>query len=195
MKHTPSSKSPARPARALSLVQTEEKTPPSRWFCGYCGAPPEGAGTPPPAARVCLHCGEGVLLEARDDMAPESHQAFLVVDTRLTVQAVSRQAEQMLDVNEPDATDCPVSHLLVGADAEGEHGSFTDLLSRAASTGEGAYSTFVRPRDTFGVRLRARVSYCGPPRAGLIVLETGPGADEPSGRRLRLVEPAAAKSA
>jgi len=32
-------------------------------------------------------------------------------------------------------------------------------------------SAFVRPWNTFGVRLRARVASCGPPRAALVVLE------------------------
>ena len=34
---------------------------------------------------------------------------------------------------------------------------------------------FVRPWNTFGVRMRARIATCGPPRAALIVLETGRG--------------------
>ena len=31
---------------------------------------------------------------------------------------------------------------------------------------------FVRPLNTFGVRMRARIAACGPPRATLILLET-----------------------
>jgi hypothetical protein len=30
---------------------------------------------------------------------------------------------------------------------------------------------FVRPANTFGVRVRARITACGPPRAALIVLD------------------------
>ncbi|HEY6524495.1 MAG TPA: hypothetical protein VIY10_12035, partial [Solirubrobacteraceae bacterium] len=33
--------------------------------------------------------------------------------------------------------------------------------------------SFVRPWNTFGVRLRARIATCGPPRAALVVLENG----------------------
>jgi hypothetical protein len=32
-------------------------------------------------------------------------------------------------------------------------------------------SAFVRPWNTFGVRLRSRVASCGPPRAALVVLD------------------------
>jgi hypothetical protein len=31
----------------------------------------------------------------------------------------------------------------------------------------------VRPWNTFGVRMRARIATCGPPRAALIVLDSG----------------------
>ena len=31
--------------------------------------------------------------------------------------------------------------------------------------------SFVRPWNTFGVRMRARIATCGPPRAALVVLE------------------------
>jgi hypothetical protein len=33
----------------------------------------------------------------------------------------------------------------------------------------------VRPWNTFGVRMRARIATCGPPRAALIVLDSGRG--------------------
>ena len=33
---------------------------------------------------------------------------------------------------------------------------------------------FVRPWNTFGVRLRARIAPCGPPRAALVVLDPSP---------------------
>jgi hypothetical protein len=45
----------------------------------------------------------------------------------------------------------------------------------------------VRPKGTFGVRVRARITACGPPRAALIVFETTP--ETPSRRsHLRLVK-------
>jgi hypothetical protein len=40
----------------------------------------------------------------------------------------------------------------------------------------------VRPWNTFGVRLQARIAPCGPPRAALIVLGT------PRRQRLRAVD-------
>ena len=161
---------------ALALV--EESTKASNvgiWFCGYCGATPASGDAPAPIARVCGVCGQGLMLESRSDVAPRDDEAFLVIDSRLTVQAVSRHAERVLGVCEQEATDRPVAELLVGADAErGEEESLTALLGRAAESDEIPQLTFVRPRGTFGVRLRARISACGPPRAALLVFESGP---------------------
>ena len=39
--------------------------------------------------------------------------------------------------------------------------------------------SFVRPWNTFGVRMRAKIAMCGPPRAALIVLDD----DRPQGPR------------
>lgn len=169
--------------RPLRLVEAPDGSSPkqasaeaaTRWFCGYCGAPPIGAAVPTPTARVCQRCGTGLLLEASEEVAPAGGEPFMVVDSQLTVQALSQHAERMLAVSEPQVTNRPVSELLVAADSEQENGeSFAQLLGRAASSDEQIYGAFVRPRSTFGVRLRARIGYCGPPRAALLVLETSP---------------------
>ena len=60
-----------------------------RWFCGHCAAPAPNGAAPPPTARVCTSCGLGLLLEAREDVVPDSRDAFLVVDSRLLIQAMS----------------------------------------------------------------------------------------------------------
>ena len=157
-----------------------------RWFCGYCGAVPAFVAAPAPGARVCEECRSGLLLEARSEMAPNPDEAFLVLDARLTVQALSIHAERMLAVSEPDATNRPVTELLVDANAEGsDDHSFANALARVTADGEESHRSIVRPRGTFGVRLRARISICGPPRATLIVLESAP--TEPP--LLRLAEP------
>jgi exopolysaccharide biosynthesis polyprenyl glycosylphosphotransferase len=182
---------------ALQLISDAyEEHATATWFCGYCGVSPAGSDAPAPApvARVCGVCGQGLMLESRADVAPRDDEAFIVVDSRLTVQAVSQHAERVLGISEHEATDRPVAELLVGADAErGNEESLTTLLGRAALSEEDPQLTFVRPRGTFGVRLRARISACGPPRAALLVFEST--ATVPSrAAHLRLV-PADARAA
>jgi hypothetical protein len=140
------------------------------WFCGHCGAQPS-ARTPAPIARVCDACGLGLLLEARSDAAPTIDEAFLVIDSSLAVQAMSRRAELLLGVREEQAVNCHVSELLIPADSEGvEPVGLAVAITRAARGDEDALRTVVRPSNTFGVRLQARIATCGPPRAALLVL-------------------------
>ena len=161
---------------ALTLVSGGRETSETfRWFCGHCAAPSPGGTAPPPTARVCTRCGLGLLLETREDAVPDARDAFLVVDSRLLVQAMSREAQTLLGLAEEDAVDRPVSELLVPADAEGERGGLAAAIAEAASGGESDGRAFVRPWNTFGVRMRARIATCGPPRAALIVLDTGRG--------------------
>jgi PAS domain S-box-containing protein len=135
---------------------------------------------------VCPACGLGLLLEAREDAVPEAQDAFLVVDSQLLVQAMSGAAQRFLGMTEEMAVNRPVSELLVPADAEAEgRGSFAAAVAQAADGEDQETSRrFVRPWNTFGVRMRARIATCGPPRAALVVLEDG------APRRLRAVEPA-----
>ncbi|MGH2871979.1 MAG: PAS domain-containing protein [Solirubrobacteraceae bacterium] len=146
-----------------------------RWFCGHCAAPAPSGTTPAPTARVCRSCGFGLLLEVREDAAPAPHDAFVVVDSSLLVQAVSRAGEELLGIGEAMAIDRPVAELLVPADAEsqGATGFAAKIAIAADGHDPGTARSFVRPWNTFGVRLRARIATCGPPRAALVVLESG----------------------
>ena len=110
----------------------------------------------------------------------------MVVDSSLLVQAVSVEAETFLGVSEETAIDTPVAELLSPADAEAQgRTGFAAAIAQAAD-GEDPEPTrrFVRPWNTFGVRMRARIATCGPPRAALVVLENG------APPRLRAVESA-----
>ncbi len=151
------------------------------WALRRAGAERSGAL----AARraVCPSCGLGLLLESRADMVPTARDAYLVVDEALLVQAVSRRAEQLLSITEHQAINRPVADLLVPADAEARGpGSFAGAIAEAVSNGEDPVHAFVRPWNTFGVRMRARIAPCGPPRAALLVLD-------PSPSRLHAVKP------
>src|SRR5437588_6451560 len=169
---------------ALRLVQSAGVAEPVEfaWFCGHCAAPSRGEQPPAPMARVCRSCGLGVMLETRRDAAPSHRDAFLVIDSSLLVQAMSWRAETLLGVTEDSAVNRPVVQLLVPADAEaGRPARFAAALADAAAGADDPVNAFVRPWNTFGVRLRARIASCGPPRAALVVLE------DQQPRRLRVV--------
>ncbi len=158
---------------ALRLVKPAVVPPVEfAWFCGHCAAPARGEQPPAPMARVCRSCGLGVMLETRADITPTNRDAFLVIDSSLLVQAMSWRAETLLGVSEDSAVNHPVVQLLVPADAEaGRPARFAAALVEAAAGADEPVAAFVRPWNTFGVRLRARVASCGPPRAALVVLE------------------------
>ncbi len=171
--------SQSRPA--LRLVRGALDTPEEwAWFCGHCAAPAPAGGPPPPVARVCSSCGLGLLLESRADIAPSENEAFLVVDSSLLIQAVSRRAEDLLALPEELAVNRPVSDLVVPA--EDEASSRTDFAVAILAAVEGRAETgtvYVRPSNTSGVRMRARVGTCGPPRAALVVLDESPSELQP----------------
>lgn len=163
------------PNPVLRLVHTAETAPEEwGWFCGHCAAPSSGGQAPSPGGRVCASCGFGVMLEARSDIVPKPRDAFLIVDSALSVQGMSREAERLLDVSEEAAVHRPVAELLQTADAEarGRLG-FAGAVAEAVAGAEDPMHAFVRPWNTFGVRMRAKIAPCGPPRAALIVLESG----------------------
>jgi PAS domain-containing protein len=166
---------------ALRLVQPAgEPAVEWTWFCGHCAAPAPSQDPPPPHARVCRSCGLGLLLEARSDAAPEQDDSFLVVDSTLLIQAVSQTAERLLGVTEEEAINQPVSQLLVPADAEARGATAFAAAVADALSSEEPSNTFVRPWNTFGVRMRVKIAACGPPAAALLVLDAAP-------RGLRLV--------
>jgi PAS domain-containing protein len=113
---------------------------------------------------------------------PSERDAFVVVDNALLVQAVSRRAQSLLAVTEEEAVNRPISELLMSADAEAQGSRLSAAIAEAADGGSDPVSTFVRPWNTFGVRIRARIAPCGPPRAALLVL------DSPRQRQLRAVD-------
>ena len=78
-------------------------------------------------------------------------------------------------MTEEMAVNKPVAELLVPADAEAQgRTGFAAAVAQAADGHDPEMArSFVRPWNTFGVRMRARIATCGPPRAALVVLEDG----------------------
>jgi hypothetical protein len=155
---------------SLRLVETDAHG--SIWFCGRCGerhAEPMSA----PVARVCPACELGLLLQTSSATAPGPEDAFLIVDSSLTVQAVSARAEASLGVLEGQAINRHVTELLITGDTEPTAtGGLAAAITRAAGGDHEAKDRFaVRPSHTFGVRMLARIAACGPPPAALLVLD------------------------
>jgi hypothetical protein len=121
---------------------------------------------------VCASCGLGLILESPADVAPHAGDAFLVLDHSLAVCAVSEAAERLLAASEPDVVNRHVSDLLMPAGAEEKNGAGLSAAVAWAARGDvGTRTAVVRPANTFGIRLTARIASCGPPRAALLVLE------------------------
>ena len=156
-----------RRLRALRPVEVDDRGLELVSFCGHCGLAP--AGRQP--SRVCGHCGLGLVLQAPSDVSPRDGEPFLVIDSTLSVCAVSAEAEQLLGMDETKAVNRHIADFLVPADANAPSAENLLVLLVDAASGTGEPRTaVVRPRQEFGVRFRARIGPCGPPRAALLVL-------------------------
>src|SRR5436305_12154211 len=158
---------------ALTLVREPEAraSVPTVSFCSHCGSRPS---TDPrgPSARVCGDCELGLMLQAGADSAPAPDGAFLVLDGTLSVCAVSASAERLLVARETEAVNRHVTELIVPADAEAQGpANLAAAVTWAARGDETMRRVVVRPANTFGVRLTARIGTCGPPRAALLVFD------------------------
>ena len=123
---------------------------------------------------MCPSCQFGLLLETRSDTIPSARDAFLVIDAVLLIQGLSCEAEALLGVTESSAVNRPVHELVVPADAEAQGPSRFATAITEAMHKDDPTSTYVRPRNTFGVRMRAKIAPCGPPRAVLLLFEAAP---------------------
>lgn len=157
--------------RHLALVRLDPEPAASCWFCGRCGQRfEETPGRDLP--RVCPLCSEGLLLHARSDAAPDRGVAFVIVDSSLAVQAVSRQAESTLGIREQQAVNRHVTEVLIpGSSEPAAAADLATAITHAAAGDETGRPVAVRPSHTFGVRMQARIAGCGSPRAALIVLD------------------------
>lgn len=159
-----------RRMRALRPVEVDERGLAVVSFCGHCALQPDPASQAPPS-RVCGHCGLGLVLQATADLAPRHDEPFLVIDTTLSVCAVSAAAEELLGIDETTAVNKHIADFLVPADANAPSAENLLALLVEVAGGSGEPRTaMVRPRQEFGVRFKARVGPCGPPHAALLVL-------------------------
>ena len=68
-------------------------------FCGHCAAQPEPADVD---TRVCTSCHLGLIVSAPLSIVPSKGEAFLMVDGKLGICAISLKAERLLGVSEAD---------------------------------------------------------------------------------------------
>jgi hypothetical protein len=159
-----------RKLHAVRAPQVDERGLAFVSFCGHCGEPP-AAKVEAVGSRVCGHCGLGLVLQAPADVAPRVDEPFLVIDSTLSVCAVSARAESLLGTDETLAVNRHVADYIVPADANAPTAENLLVLLVDAASGSGEPRTaVVRPRSEFGVRYRARIGPCGPPHAALLVL-------------------------
>jgi hypothetical protein len=158
---------------ALAVVTSVETAPvQSLSFCSHCGAKPASSDIEEARSRVCDQCGLGLLLQASRDAAPNHGDAFIVLDSSLSVCAVSQAAEMLLAIRETEAVNRHLTELLVPADTEAQGSSNLAVAVTWAARGDsGTRTVTVRPTNTFGIRLTARIASCGPPKAALLVFD------------------------
>jgi hypothetical protein len=112
------------------------------------------------------------MLTARRDLAPGPTDAFLVVDETLSVCAVSRVAEELLEVSEQQALHRHVMDFLVPAGAvSGPADDLLTVLGAAAAGHVDCRRVAVELAAGDGKRFSVRVGSCGPPPAAVVVLD------------------------
>lgn len=137
----------------------------SQAFCSYCGYPPVGRRRSP-AHRVCVRCEMGTVLRAPPRLQPRFNEPFVIVDSRLRLQAVSHHAEVMLAVDEPAAIDIPLEVFLLCHTDKDQ----IDLVGRAVGGSRLATTVEMRTVDHPAIEVVARIAPCGPPPAALLML-------------------------
>jgi hypothetical protein len=141
----------------------------SHAFCSYCGYPPMGPWRAR-AHRVCMRCQMGVVLRAAEGAEPRHDAPFLIVDRQLAVQAVSRHAEAVLSVDEPARVGIPLQGLLICDNGHCDSDELALLVELAIAGVDPSNRLELCAVADPEIRLRGRVTRCGPPPAALLVL-------------------------
>jgi hypothetical protein len=156
--------------RDASVVGTESAPESARpvSFCSHCGKRPQHDAD----SRVCESCNLGLIIQADSQNAPSEGDPFLLIDDSLSVCGVSSSAEHLLATTEKDAVNRHITEVLVPADVEllGP-ANLAVAITWAARGSDVARRVYVRPANTFGLRMTARIASCGPPKAALLVFE------------------------
>jgi hypothetical protein len=137
-------------------------------FCSYCGRP--SSDSLHRTIRVCVRCHLGMVLRAPPGQAPRVRDAFVIVDQKLTVQAISHRAERVLGVDEPDGVHTLLDDLLQPAGCDLDRRDIALLLMLAVTGSPPPDRLELQAVNEPQRRFRARVTSCGQPLAALLVL-------------------------
>lgn len=144
-------------------------------FCSYCGFPPP-ARWRRRAHFVCASCEHGYMVQTTPGAVPRYDEPFVIVDSRLRVQAVSLQAEDVLMVPGSESFGAQLARYLISDDPRDPTGAQLTLRITLAVEGRTAPGTLrVRTASAPEIRFKARLSSCRPPAAALLVLTPVPG--------------------
>ncbi|MCU0257426.1 MAG: hypothetical protein MUC84_10605 [Solirubrobacteraceae bacterium] len=137
-------------------------------FCGHCAKRPAPGDA---ENRVCSSCHLGLIVSAPESIAPRPGDAFLIVDGRMQICALSRKAEKLLGAGESDIVNRTLTEVVHPADAEAAGVESLVSMVVHAARGDGVVRDLVvRPCDEWGIRWFTRVGPCGTPQAALLVL-------------------------
>ena len=137
-------------------------------FCGHCASRPSAEEV---STRVCTSCHLGVIISAPETLAPAPGEPFLIVDGKLHICALSREAEKILGLVETDVVNRQLTDVLMPADAEaaGIEGLVSIVVHAARGDGT-VRDLVVRQAGEWGIRWFTRIGPCGAPSAALMVL-------------------------
>ena len=112
----------------------------------------------------------GVVLRSPAGAQPRYDDPFVIVDRQLAVQAVSRQAEVALSVDEPAGVDAPLEEFLICDNGGHDRGELAVLVGLAFAGAEPSNRLELRTVANPEIRLEGRVTSCGPPPGALLIL-------------------------
>jgi hypothetical protein len=114
-----------------------------------------------------MRCELGTVLRAPPGLRPRFDEAFVIVDERLHLQAVSRHAEALLMISEPTVVALPITDVLF---PEGGPPALAGVIEEVVGGSSLGSTLKLRAADDPLRAFAVRVVPCGPPRAALLVL-------------------------
>lgn len=111
----------------------------------------------------------GTVLRAPHGLQPRFYEPFVIVESRLRLQAVSYHAEVMLAVDEPAAVDVTLEEFLMCRNDQDQL-DLSGLVRRAVGGSRLATRVTMRTVGDPAIEVVARVAVCGPPPAALLIL-------------------------
>jgi hypothetical protein len=116
-----------------------------------------------------MRCEMGTVLRAPPGLQPRFYEPFVIVDSRLRLQAVSHHAEIMLAVDEPAAIDVPLE-VFLSCHTIQDQIDLAGLVGRAVGGSRLAAKVEMRKVADTSIEVAGRIASCGPPPAALLIL-------------------------